>query len=255
MKTILMCGCFRSGTTAAVYMLNQHPEVIFTNELQTFGSQNRRFVRERIIAKYAEHIFPESRLDIIGLRCAARKKRVLNSEQTVKLFASFCKPEVRLYGDKFPGYTLNLDHAVQQACMPKVICCIRDVREVIECQIRWYHSHVAKGLKPEHWMRNSIEGCLQGETWLHYMQSWQRFREKKKCLCHELHYRKLAEDTEFEAERLAKFLDIDVQPLKDIFLRDFRPKLGLWKNNYPHLTQQLPTAYLEMLASYGFEIY
>ncbi len=249
-----MCGCFRSGTTVAVHLLNRHPEVVFTNELQIFCSQNRRSIRERILATQAEHIFQESRLDINGLRRTARKKRVLSLEQTIELFASFRKPGVRWYGDKSPAYTLNLDYIFQQTRVPKVICCIRDAREVIECQIRRYYSHVAQGLTPGHWMRNSIEGCLQGVTWLHYMQSWQRFSRKNKGLCHELHYHKMAEDTELEAERLAKFLDIDVQPLKDIFLRDFRPKLGLWKSDYPNLTRQLPTAYLEMLANYDFEL-
>ncbi len=62
MNAILMCGCYRSGTTIAVRMLNRHPEIIFTNELQTYNFQSERSILARILAKNAEHIFPETKL-------------------------------------------------------------------------------------------------------------------------------------------------------------------------------------------------
>lgn len=253
MNTIVLCGCFCSGTTVAARMLNRHPEIIVTMELETFSGQRLDHVIGRLRTNQGR-VFEDSHLDTKAFVNAVLKSTTLTNRTILRLLEEYKEPQVRWYGDKLPAYALNLGRVTRVAGRPKVICCIRDARDVMESQVRYYHRWVFQNMAPAHWMRETIEQSLKDETWLMYMQRWESFKMTTRLPWYELIYDNVTEDIEREAIRVAEFVGVETELMVRIFRGMFCPRGGQWKTTYPNLNTLLPRAWIEMMLRYGFQL-
>lgn len=117
-KILLISGCPRSGTTLINIIINSHPKIAITNEINLFNIVNdidnalfrREGKLEKMIAsgrgidrkKTSREIWKASEL----LDWIPRKK-VCKNEILYQLCSSIKSSEITIYGDKTPGYYHN----------------------------------------------------------------------------------------------------------------------------------------------------
>lgn len=274
MQSIFMCGCFRSNTSVSAYILDNHPEILMGNELCAFELDKRMDNRLRWCVRRAyTGVRPMKRYlrdtgDNLSLdyeqfyHSISRHQNPLVFQNFLELVQKHKSPTVTSVGEKLPAYVNDRPvHENDWVCQKylkfgpmKVVCCIRDCRDVITSQIkRWY---ATKGNKRprSRWKRPDVEGCVTGNrTWCRYMESWTKWKEKTNFPCHEIHYGKMESDMEGEAEKLAQFLGVDSIHMKKSFQIHFKPS-SPWKEFMPDLTEQLPKEWVDMLQLYEFNV-
>jgi len=265
-----MCGCFRSNTSVSAFILDNHPEILMANELCAFEFDERMHNRLHWCAsRPGKGMKPQKRYlrdkgENLSLNYEKFYYEIMNHPKLqfanfVKLVQRHKSPTVTSVGEKLPAYVVDRPvHEIDwvhkkylQFGPMKVVCCIRDCRDVITSQIQRWHK-TAKKPPTSLWKRPDVKGCVTGDrTWHRYMESWTTWKGKTNFPCHEIHYGKLESDMDGEAEKLAKFLGVDPLPMKESFKNHFKPS-STWKSFMPNLTEQLPKEWIEMMKLYEF---
>jgi hypothetical protein len=246
-KTFLICGCYRSGTTYLARTLNAHPEIICTNELGIYHTDKKTFdgfLLEQKINNTKTGLREKIKCDPPP---PYTTQNVLN---TIKINAD---SKIKWYGDKYPQYTKNMCNVSKY--VDKVLCCIRDPREVMESQIRrWYDSPFCykQRMDNQPWSRESIYECITenirgGGNWLSYMDSWTNWKKTTKIPWLEIHYSKFPHN----AEEIANFLEIDAYHLKKVFYSNFKKQTNQCGKAF---TEGLPTTWKNMMEKYNLVI-
>jgi hypothetical protein len=266
-----MCGCFRSNTSVSAFILDNHPEIMMGNELCAFELDGKMNKRLRWCAcRAGKGMTPHKRylrdtgenlsLDYEQFYCDIQSHpEPLVFTDFVKLIRRHKSPTITSIGEKLPAFVsdrpVHENDWVWSKYLKfgpmKVVCCIRDCRDVITSQIKRWHGTPKERQRQSRWKRPNIEECLTGNrTWYCYMNSWTMWKNTR-FPCHELHYGKLASNMDGEAKKLAEFLDVDPTPMRDAFQKHFQPS-STWQEFMPNMTEKLPDKWIEMLKLYEF---
>ena len=233
-KSLMICGYSRSNTSVNTAFLDSHPEVMTTNELcatysdaifnarlqkcyrskdrlnQSSFDNHKRFIRDR-----GDNLS----LDYERFYDAVGKEGQLTFERFLHLVRTFKSPEVVYVGEKLPAYfpkDPRCCHEIPKikqrlhkiGGLPKVICCVRDGRDVMCSQISRWQTMPPKRRNKFKWPQPDIKACLDSSSgWLPYMESWERCKKKMDSL--EINYDRMAEDPAGEGEKIADFLGVD----------------------------------------------
>jgi hypothetical protein len=268
-----MCGCFRSNTSVSAFILDNHPEILMANELCAFELDERMNNRLRWCASRPgkgmkqQKRYLRDKGENLSLNYEKFYSDITGNSKPLR-FANFANlihrhksPTVISVGEKLPAYIDDRPvHENDWVCQKylkfgpmKVVCCIRDCRDVITSQIQRWHKTVKKP-PTSLWKQPDVKGCVTGNrTWYRYMESWTKWKEETNFPCHEIHYGKLESDMDGEAEKLAQFLDVDLIHMKESFQTHFKPS-SPWKTFIPNLTEQLPKEWIDMLQLYEFNV-
>lgn len=263
---ILVCGCYRSGTSVISRMLSGHPRLFISNEM--LGYQVDHFFNHKVkIAAngwrpglFGAMNLPEEDYEAFIQELKPQAGTITKPEFVELLRRHTNKPEA-MYGDKLPEYTLYLPELNKILGRPKVVMCLRDARDVISSQIRGFDNMTANGMSRDEiigshfWCRDTVEECtaIKQYSWLHYMQAWNS--AKKDLDYYELCYGDLIGDLEREAAGVAQFFGIEEGPMILAFQEKFRPiRRKTWGQETPDMTKRLPAEWIDMLQRYGFEV-
>jgi len=179
----------------------------------------------------------------------------------VNWIKEYKSPTVTCIGEKLPSFPqgkpvhehTEMIKKFERFGPVKVVCCVRDGREVISSQIKQWHNTPAKRRSASRWKRPNVNACLAGNmTWCHYMQSWTSWKASDKVPWFELHYDRLIKDRDGESAKLAQFLEVDQSYMKHLFEQHFKPIEAEWKIQHPSLNKQLPPQWRDMLNLYEF---
>ena len=270
MQSIFMCGCFRSNTSISAYILDHHPRILMSNELclHSMPLMNQRLMwctkRRYINPELPHKRFLRDEGDNLSLNHVKLYHKIRSQKGNID-FPTFvewikdCKsPEVDLIGEKSPSFLEGKpvhDHTgiyeKFEAFGPvKVICCIRDGRDVICSQVKRWHYTLPHRRAEHRWQRPTVDACLKGKmTWYHYMASWERWKSNTNLPWFELHYGRLIEDMPTEVTKLAEFLGVDAEPLQGAFQQHFKP-VSEWREENPAM--KLPDEWKKMLELHNF---
>ena len=112
-KLLLICGCPRSGTTLINFVLNSHPEILISNEIDLVKTANQ--LGEVIFSKnkkFNKNKITRVRSDVESWTLDDIKELMPNDRKLIpKILKLFClsinnsKPAL-IYGDKTPTYYL-----------------------------------------------------------------------------------------------------------------------------------------------------
>jgi len=263
MKNLIICGCFRSGTTILANMLAEHPEIIMTSEMFYYSKEP---IAKANIAKKIERlykVYPDFRPPIPGSLLKDNYKKFLDyfidrpinlSEYKQKLIELSERHNAKYFGDKLPEYTFELYRIAKKFKDAKFIFCIRDPRDVICSQIRYYHYYMDKfgTTKPHWWTKPTIEASIKMErNWLAHMKEWEKAKKDLNLNGYELRYFRLVENKEDEVKQLANFLEVDENKLLEIFSKRFNPyHYKEWEEKFPDITDKLPPEWIKMARKY-----
>jgi hypothetical protein len=191
--------------------------------------------------------------------------RTISFEEFVSLIRSFKSPEVTYVGEKLPAYfpkDPRCCHEIPKIKQrlhkiggaPKVICCVRDGRDVMCSQISRWQVMPPKRRNKFKWPQPNIKACLDSSSgWLPYMESWERCKNKMDS--YEINYDRMIEDPAGEGEKIADFLGVERSTMAEIYKNGFNPpRHHRWKSMIPDVNKQLPKNFLDMLGKYGFEV-
>ncbi|MFX0084289.1 MAG: sulfotransferase [Candidatus Hodarchaeota archaeon] len=269
-KNIIICGTYRSGTTIIAKCLNEHPNLLVTNELFTYDKQNNNtfYNKFKIMRKeypyVGECIFNSTLKDKRKLfldKVLTDKK--LSKKEIIDILVKYSGKDVIYYADKLPDYTFHLRRLISIMKDVKIVFCVRDARAVIESQIRnYYHKQKYDNLSIEEiilhhgWCKKNIDDCINmKESWLTYMKEWEDIKRTHNITYLEIYYRDLVSNKTKEAIRIANFLKIDSKPLIQIFNQQFNPvNYNIWKNNIRNIDKKLPREWKKMLIKYGYGV-
>jgi len=264
-KHLIICGCFRSGTSIVSAMLGQHSEILMVNELWVYrnmGSVNRKIDRLREVYPKVGGSKSTIPLHILGDRYPEfledhKENKILDTNDILDRLERFSQKKNLLYrGDKLPEYAYDIERLSNEYPGAKFIFCIRDPRGVIESQVKRYKYFLKeKGTKGNnYWANETVEECILAKrNWLTFMQEW----DKNKHLVdgYELYFDNLAIDPINEARSLALFLEVNIQQLQQIFTKKFNPcGHRKWEDSLKGITSKLPDSWKEMMNKYEVKI-
>ena len=255
MRYLCICGCYRSGTTAIVNILNKVDNVLVCDELWYFKNDIAFSINSREKFYYAL----QNHNELIGRRCVSKSVLKDNYEKFYRYFLNkdsytreeirdklieLTKGEVDIFGDKLPEYTLDLK-TIKGRWNPKIIMCLRDGRDVITAQILRYRYYMERhnSIGNHWWTKPSIEECLNmSHNWLYYIKAWYMTKPKLDDYF-ELKYWKV----DRQIKELADFLEVNYKQVKEAFDKEWKPKIGTWKEYLPDINEKLPKEWKEMI--------
>jgi len=283
-KMLLICGCYRSGTTIMGLMLNAHSEIIVTDELQTYRAysntdRNLNGFYYRLNMLLGRHSLKASgiRDNVLGENIkffrdeVERMNNNITYDKLIELFERYSIKDFIYYGDKHPGYIFDLDNFSKNFIdfsNIRIIYLLRDPRDVIESQLRMFdvkkkpNSLYPDGLTDKEvrlhhkWCKKSIDECFNSNyyTWLDVVNEWERVKPlllPSRFI--EIYYRDLVCNLENEAIKIANFLDINKEEIVKIFNKLFKPvRHEAWKIRLPNINNQLPDSWKIAMEKYGF---
>lgn len=264
MKYLVLCGCYRSGTTAVSEILSSHSELFFTSELYLFnntGLINNRLKKLLNKKGYNAGLKNSVYNNLLSSTDKFIKSTINNPINNLKQYEKrinrFYKKDYKYIGDKVPEYIFQLLRIKTEIKNVKIIYLIRDGRDVIESQVRGYYRKIKKGHNPNKhfWCARDIDLAIaKHRNWLYYMWVWNRIKKGLNISYFELYYRDLVKNQEKTIKRLAKYLKVDEKELIKVFLNKFKPtNYQSWKNKEKRYSK-LPEDWKHCLKDYGFEI-
>jgi hypothetical protein len=266
-RDLIICGCYRSGTTALAEVLSYHPQLVVTNEMWYYYTDHRidgfneklKRLYDLSLKSNKRHFITDGSLtDNYNdfLKTIISQYPRINKNYFKNLLIQYSGKKPLYYGDKLPEYTFYINEFNKVYNKPKFIMCIRDPRDVMCSQLRRYKQLTAKfGSKKQHWWANAtIKECINmNRNWYKYIQEWDSV--KGRVDSYEVRYHNIIKDINKEARGLADFLGISYEPLKKVWLSKFNPSINNeWKRTYPNINKQLPTKWLKLMEQYGIEV-
>ncbi|MEN8239493.1 MAG: sulfotransferase, partial [Actinomycetota bacterium] len=206
----IIVGSGRSGTTLLRTILDGHPRLAVANEPQFTGGVARR--RKRLESDgfdrsaFLETVRSNPNYRRLGLDEAAvdasiRRAAPTNTADGVRaVFDVFAASEGKpLYGDKTPGYVVQIPELADMFPEARFIHLIRDGRNVALSYIERPWGPTTVGEAALYWRsrvgRGRAAGSALGDT---------RYLETR--------YENLVDDPEEEVRRICEFLDLEFEP-------------------------------------------
>ena len=204
----MITGHMRSGTTMLRNLCNSHPDLSVTNELRLFldlGAHYRvhfRNVLQRIRRKH--HILGKPAI-LPCLRYVGEIMRRRPQAVDLPVMESTLRGalgNVKIVGDKMPGYWIHLDRFVLLPDLFRVFV-YRDCRDVASsvlarCRGAWRHESFIEKLNSP---------AKAAASWRTCMDRMERHRDE----LHIIRYETLVRDPMQELMRLSEALEIDVE--------------------------------------------
>jgi len=213
-RLLLVSGCPRSGTTLINFILNSHPNVAMTNEIDLVAlasqiseclfKKDRKFKQNKItrswsnveswtLNDFGEHIPNDSNLipEVLRLFC--------NSVKSTKSSS--------VYGDKTPTYYLYDIEQLVQLSSTKEIYLIRVTRspmEVVDSIMR----RTNNSLRGKDYWKSIV---TKADALSHWIKAWNaraQFRQHRGVRFLDLNYNGIAQDPETALQLIANFLQI-----------------------------------------------
>lgn len=271
MRNLLICGCYRSGTTFSTRTLSQHPEIFLTDELWYFHNtpnKVRHFTKKLRKAHdqfpnlshrpvVPRHLLGDNYKKFLEDLCSTTGE--ISKQKYRSIALKYCvKKEIKYFGDKLPEYVIFLS-GIHKVYQPKVIVCIRDPRDIFCSQMRRYEWCMPRYNGKVHthwWAKKCVEDCItMKRSWLEFNNYWQKYKKEIKELeYYELYYDNLVNNLEQEAKNIAKFLNINEKSMLEIFIKNFKPyNHQEWKIEIPDVNSKLPKEWRNLMYKYNME--
>jgi len=214
---LLVSGCVRSGTTVLQQILNSHPDVGLTNELQSCLGLGQRMtlahlrwvMRRGLRRRNHEHVFSQDETGAFRtanvrstLRLLGRMGRGWHRQITPAVVRDAYRavyPEARIVGDKSPTYVFRLDQLLRDGVRCLVI--YRDCRDVVVSARRAAQTFW-RGMPH---VRHFDTVAKIAQRWTTEVEMMERHRGGLLAL----QYEALVERPGPELKRIAHWLDID----------------------------------------------
>ena len=260
---IIICGSGRSGTTLMVNLLNAHPDILATNELNTFGNLDNTYSKlSNENSGVYNFIALHKSIDRIKM---AEKVRTMGNDlspmDVLTLFDEYVKVPYKIYCDKNPGYSTHMNEVMKKAGRnSKVIVCLRDPRDVICSQVKYTQ------MKPEErprswngnlpgWTADSVDSAIKSRYWMNYMEpldTWINANPQLSSNIYLLKYSDLVCNHLRVMNDLSVFLGLP--NLKQVLEKVTIDTRGYdqWKTMFPDI--KLPNDIISMMNKYGLEV-
>lgn len=271
MKKLIICGSYRSGTTALATILNKHSEIICLNEAGIFNNEWKERIgnlrnaytiwkkRKRIWQSFGlkripydleadfkfNHNLGETLEEILGDELDVLLTNIdkITYEELIKLLIS--RKNAKYIGDKLPEYVFLLPRIVN--INTKIICCIRDPRDVITSQIRNYWDRISTGfnITHHHWCRPDVKSCIEKyPNWYDYMKMWIDVRKRLPSY-YEFNYTRAANEKSTVFSELAEYLEVNKREMLELS-ENWKPYNHMeWKRHFEDL--QIPDSWKELM--------
>jgi len=217
-KMLLISGCPRSGTTLVNLIMNSHPEIAITNEINLFSIVNNvddiLFRRENKIKKMVElgrsidrkktsrETWKANEL----LNWIPRKKICINN-LIYELCSSIKSTEVSIYGDKTPGYYRN-DISLLAKDLDIDIYMIHVTRDPFEVVSSIDRRIKNSRQKKDYWTSiMTLEGAIN--EWIVAWNSRRSLSESDRVKLLDINYNAFIEDPSQGVEIISKFLSTE----------------------------------------------
>jgi len=164
-----------------------------------------------------------------------------------------CAPQPLIYGDKMPiKYLDSIDTLKDQYPGCRYLITYRDGRSVIASQIRAYEQANKLGVKPDRWMKPSIEDAQY--LWLRFARNWLPIRDNPPTPCLEVRYEDGIDKTELLAKKISHFLNIEYREDEFTqFYQNYQPaKPDVWREQFPDMESRLSTEFTDALRQLGY---
>ena len=240
-QPIFIVGVERSGTTMLRLMLNEHPDIAIPREswflidlmdsLPRTGTLNDR-QRERAIQLMLRH--PRWRDMDIDDREFAERVRNLSLPTLADVIETVYRIHLlrtgkTRWGDKTPGYLIEIDRLRQVFPRAQFIHLIRDARDVSLSLWRkgWFGPHLRNATR--HWAETTRTGIEQGR------------RLPPDCY-HEVRYEDLVREPDKQLRSVCRFLELDYAPEMMQFYRAAARNVAPWQRMHHEKTLRAPLA-------------
>ena len=264
-KLLLVSGCPRSGTTLINFILNSHPEIVITNEIdlvnmadqlrRTMFSKNEKFKKNKIsrarsnveswsLGNFKEFIPSDHKLvpEILKLFCQSIKE----SESTL------------IYGDKTPTYYLYDPDLLTQLSPTGTIFVIHVTRNPSDV-IRSIMRRTVNSLKGKDYWKSVVTKSDGISLWVKAWNARSKFKQHLGINFLDLNYDALVQDPDAGYKLIADFLGVEINfdasiinssglSNKSTTALDFRgrSKLGYYSSIWPEMPLNL-SDYTEIL--------
>ena len=212
---VIIGGHPRSGTTLLNHVCNSHPDITTTFEFKSFVGIQSRSIRYLRLLSDPEKIKPILQQPNIHLK----KNRLASEDFYIKFTQSIptarnpviqfadvysayrsLLPDVRVFGDKYPGYVFKLDKFANIPELRKVII-YRDPRDVAISTLEKAHNE---------WKGKSFSKKLNtadkiASNWVRAIAAMENHTGS----IHRIKYEELIQDPETILSALAVYLDVD----------------------------------------------
>jgi hypothetical protein len=250
---IVICGSGRSGTTLISRMLNKHPDILSTNELTTF-TKNRTRINRLQNPNDTIYKFVKLSKKIDNEKMAKEVVDKFDHNDIIRTFQKYTEPKFKHYCDKSPAYSNDMEMVMKNAGLDaKVICCLRDPRDVLCSQIKYYGKEKTPWKYIPYWVKPNLEEAIKSRYWLNYMIDFDKFYTNHPSIdIFFLNFSDLVTDTPNVLKKLGQFLNVkDLEKYtKDEIILDVG--LNQWKKMIPDV--QLDEETTNLMKKYGLEI-
>jgi hypothetical protein len=175
----------------------------------------------------------------------------LKTNDIIDLFRKHVKEPFKHYCDKNPGYSTRMDEVVANAGSDhKVIVCMRDPRDIICSQVKYYNMPENKRpwKKLPWWVVSSPKEAIDSGYWFNYMKSLDQFLTTTTSDVYLLYFSDLIENPDIVQEELGLFLGLNME---EAFKKELILNKGYkqWKTMYPDL--KLPKEWENLANKYN----
>ncbi len=201
-----VCGVTRSGTTLLRLMLDSHPEVAIPGETHWVPKVIKAAERSKKSAKdYADTIIDHKRwgdfhLDGDELRSRIEQIDPPNVADVIRTFYMLyaAREGKTRYGDKTPGYIMEMRRIERVLPEARFIHIIRDGRDVSLSHMRMNWGPETFEQSARLWRNRIRRTRKMARTTKHYM---------------EIHFEDLVSDTEGVLRRVCEFIELEFDPV------------------------------------------
>jgi len=218
----LICGPYRSGSTILSEMLNQHSQIVCTNELNYF-SLNYKHMNTKLT-------LVDSPLNVsVPPIC-------ITSEDNKQYMINYWRQENTLcYCDKYPVYVFRLEDIIKLYPNIKIIFLVRKPEDVLMSQVISYYNYYRQGTEDDHyWARSSIQEVINVSIcWADFVSKW--IKTEKNFDYIEIKYETLLDNISV----ISDFLCVNNKELDNIITNTFKPIYHNASIDLPEEWQQL----------------
>jgi len=251
---LIITGCPRTGTSALAQCLSRHAAMCVLPEACLYDLDDDYLASRRSI------VWDQLPFAVDGsLRAAIDALppgTLTNSEMRRALFDALgqIKP-LQVYGDKLPQrYLDQMESLCRRFPRARVIVTLRDGRDVVASQIRWYRERLRVSEQVEWWMRPSVASAER--VWLNCMRRWERLRDRiatDRWL--EVDYTRATAQPEAMLEDVCRFLRVpfDREMFRDGLEHYQAVHVGQWQLELPDIDNQVSNVFRGMLRRFGYE--
>ncbi len=251
---VIITGCARTGSTALARCLSSHPNTHILQEACVYDLEDNRLAGRRSFAW--EHVPRSLNADCRPALAHVQSRRPSNEEIRTAVFDAIGRAKRLLaYGDKVPHRYLDQIIALSRRFpQARFIVTIRDGRDVVASQIRWYHRRLGERQPTEWWMRPTIARAQP--VWLGAMRQWEWARgiiPEERWL--EVEYARATCDPEAALRKICGFLKLpyDARALAAGLEHYWAVNVGRWREELPGLEARLSGRFRRMLRRWGYE--